>query len=60
MVATLEFRLDSSQLQKLEAFCLAASGKLKRVNAVAMTRSAKASQAKLKQVAPTYINQPTP
>ncbi len=59
-MADITFKVDTSQLTALQGALLTLSGKMNRVTAVAMTRSAKAAQAELRRRTPDYIDRPTP
>lgn len=59
-MADITFEVDTSQLTALQGALLTLSGKMNRVTAVAMTRSAKAAQAELRRRTPDYIDRPTP
>ena len=59
-MAAIDFAIDSSELANVQGALLALTGKLNRVTAVAMTRSAKAAQAEIRRRTPDYIENPTP
>ncbi len=59
-MADITFKVDTSQINALQGALLTLSGKMNRVTAVAMTRSAKAAQAELRRRTPDYIDRPTP
>jgi hypothetical protein len=55
----IDVKFTTEGLTGLETAMLALSGKLDRVTAVAMTRSAKSAEAEVKKQTPRYINNPT-
>ncbi len=59
-MAGINFAIDASQVNSMALTLLSFTGKLNRVTAVAMTRSAKAAQAEIRKRTPDYIDNPTP
>jgi hypothetical protein len=59
MAVSLDFKIDASELAPLQSFAVAIAGRLDRVTAVAMTRSAKAAQTAIRERTPFYIDNPT-
>ena len=59
MTTSLEVTINASDLKPMQEALISLAGKLNRVTAVAMTRSAKAAQLKVKEVLPKYIDSPT-
>jgi hypothetical protein len=55
----IDVKFTTEGLTGLETAMLSLSGKLDRVTAVAMTRSAKSAEAEVKKQTPRYINNPT-
>jgi len=55
----IDVKFTTEGLSGLETAMLSLSGKLDRVTAVAMTRSAKSAEAEVKKQTPRYINNPT-
>ena len=55
----IDVKFTTEGLTGLQTAMLSLSGKLSRVTAVAMTRSAKSAQAEVKAQTPRYINNPT-
>jgi hypothetical protein len=58
MAVSLDFKIDASELAPLQSFAVAIAGRLDRVTAVAMTRSAKAAQTAIREQTPFYIDNP--